>query len=82
MIFILGTIVRSAVGNSYEQNQNFKAMRMAMLASWNSFKGAANMSRTSASILFVEDRLSPDFNKYGELDRIPFIEAGVELKKL
>jgi hypothetical protein len=34
LIFVLGTIVRSAVGNSFTQNQNFKAMRMAMLASW------------------------------------------------
>ena len=31
LIFFLGTIVRSAAGNSYAQNQNFKAMRMAML---------------------------------------------------
>jgi hypothetical protein len=75
LVFILGTIVRSAVGNSYTQNQNFKAMRMAMLASWNSSK-AGNTSRTSASILFVEDRLSPDFNKYGALDRNPFIAQG------
>ena len=75
LVFILGTIVRSAVGNGYEQNQNFKAMRMAMLASWNSSK-ATNMSRTSASILFVEDRLSPDLSKYGDLDRIPFIAQG------
>ena len=43
LIFILGTIVRTAVGNSYTQNQNFKAMRMAMMASWQS------SSRTSLS---------------------------------
>jgi len=72
LIFLLGTIVRSAVSNSYNQNQNFKAMRMAMLASWNGSK-AGNISHNSASILFVEDRLSPDFNKYGALDRNPFI---------
>ncbi len=75
LIFILGTIVRSAMGNGYTQNQNFKAMRMAMLASWNGSK-AANMSRNSASILFVEDRLSPDFNKYGDLERNPYIAQG------
>jgi len=75
LIFILGTIVRTAVGNGYAQNENFKAMRMALLASWNSSK-AANMSRTSASILFVEDRLSPDLNKYGSLDRSPNISQG------
>ena len=75
LIFLLGAIVRSAVGNSYTQNQNFKAMRMAMLASWNGSK-AQNVSRNSASILFIEDRLSPDFNKYGDLDRNPYIASG------
>ena len=82
LIFLLGTIIRSAVGNSYTQNQNFKAMRMAMLASWQGSESAqglgasANLSHTSASILFVEDRLSPDMNKYGDLDRNPFIAQG------
>jgi len=75
LIFLLGTIVRSAIGNSYTQNQNFKAMRMAMLASWNGAK-AGGTSHNSASILFIEDRLSPDFNKYGSLDRNPFIANG------
>ncbi len=83
LVFILGTIVRSAVGNGYAQNENFKAMRMAMLASWKGTSieppgpGAlANISHNSASILFVEDRLSPDFNKYGDVDRNPFIAQG------
>ncbi len=82
LIFILGTIVRSALGNGYAQNQNFKAMRMAMLASWQGTglatgPGAyANTAHNSASVLFVEDRLSPDFNKYGDLDRNPFIAQG------
>ena len=81
LIFVLGTIVRSATGNGYSQNQNFKAMRMAMLASWqgseaNPGQQAQNIARNSASVLFVEDRLSPDFNKYGDLDRNPFIAQG------
>ncbi len=81
LIFILGTIVRSAVGNGYAQNENFKAMRMAMLASWqgsesNPGQNPQNISHNSASILFVEDRLSPDFNKYGDVDRNPFIAQG------
>lgn len=82
LIFIIGTIVRSSLGNDYAQNQNFKAMRMAMLASWtgskaNPGKGAKqDISRNSASVLFVEDRLSPEFNKYGDLDRNPFIASG------
>jgi hypothetical protein len=75
LIFLLGAIVRSAVNNSYQQNQNFKAMRMAMLASWNGSK-AGNTSHNSASILFIEDRLSPDFNKYGDLDRNPYVANG------
>ena len=52
LIFLLGTIVRSAANNSYQQNQNFKAMRMAMLASWNGSK-AGTTSHNSASILFI-----------------------------
>ena len=75
LIFLLGAIVRSAMSNSYLQNQNFKAMRIAMLASWNGSK-AQNTARNNASILFIEDRLSPDFNKYGVLDRNPLIANG------
>ena len=82
LIFILGTIIRSAVGNSYTQNQNFKAMRMAMLSSWIDSEASqgpgavGNAKHTNASVLFVEDRLSPDINKYGDLDRNPFIANG------
>jgi len=75
LIFVLGTIVRSAVGNGYEQNQSFKAMRMAMLASWKASE-AGNTNRTSASVLYVEDRLSADSTKYGDLDRDPFVASG------
>ena len=75
LIFLLGAIVRSAMSNSYLQNQNFKAMRIAMLASWNGSK-AQNTARNNASVLFIEDRLSPDFNKYGVLDRNPLIANG------
>ncbi|MBF0571206.1 MAG: hypothetical protein HQL12_04980 [Candidatus Omnitrophica bacterium] len=81
LIFLIGTIVRTAVGNSYVQNQNFKAMRMAMLASWNDSKANPNSltqvtAHNSGSVLFVEDRLSPDSNKYGDLDRTPYIAQG------
>jgi len=82
LVFVIGSIMRSAVGNSYEQNQNYKVMRMAMLESWQGAKASqamgasANISRNSASVLFVEDRLSPDFNKYGDLDRNPFVVSG------
>jgi len=82
LVFVLGTIVRTSVGNSYTQNENFKAMRMAMLLSWQgseSSKGlgaAANTAHNTASILFIEDRLSPDFNKYGDVDRNAYIAQG------
>ncbi len=81
LVFILGTIIRSAVGNGYAQNENFKAMRMAMLASWQYSESRPgpqqqNTSHNSASVLFVEDRLSPDAGKYGDLDRNPFIAQG------
>ena len=82
LIFVLGSIVRTAVSNGYAQNENFKAMRMAMLTSWQyseqaQGKGApANTSHNTASVLFLEDRLSADVGKYGDLDRNPFIAQG------
>jgi hypothetical protein len=78
LIFLIGTIVRIAVGNSYTQDQNFKAMRMAMLSSWRGSTDPSgnNTSHNQASILVIEDRLSPDFNKYGDLDRNPYVAQG------
>jgi len=80
LIFILGTIIQTAVGNSYAQSESFKAMRMAMLASWEgakaSYTGNANTARNSASILFLEDRISPDYSKYGSMDRTPYMVNG------
>jgi len=81
LIFILGTIVRTAIGNGYAQNDNMKAMRMAMLASWTDSKvsnvlGRGIIAHSNASFIYVEDRLSPDFNKYGDLDRNPFVAQG------
>jgi hypothetical protein len=82
VIFIIGTIVRSAAGNSYTQDQNFKAMRQAMLLSWQGSASAqgngaqANTSRNYATVLIVEDRLSPDFGKYGDIDRNAYIANG------
>jgi len=75
LIYLMGTIIRTSMANSMTQNQNFKAMRMAMLESW---KGslAGNISRNGASVMIIEDRLSPDFNKYGDLDRNPYIANG------
>ena len=75
LIFILGTIVRTSMGNSLTINQNFKAMRMAMLASWTDAKNGMT-AHNSASILFLEDRLSPDFNKQGDIDRNVYVAQG------
>jgi len=82
LIFLLGTIIRTAVGSSYIQNQDFKAMRMALLASWNDSRANPGMgarqvtAHNNAQVLFLEDRLSPDYNKYGDMDRTPFIASG------
>ena len=83
LVFILGTIVRTAMSNGYTQNENFKAMRMAMLTSWQyselsqGNQATANTSHNTTSILFLEDRLSPDAtSKYGDLDRNPYMSMG------
>jgi len=83
LIFILGTVIRSAIGNSYQQNQTYKAMRMAMMASYNSSKSTKDSSatplslaRNSASITFLEDRISADTTKYGSLERSPEMANG------
>lgn len=82
LIFVLGTILNSAIANSYAQNETFKAMRMAMLASWNGSQsdGDGNpknsIARNSSSILFLEDRLSPEASKYGPLERSPQLNSG------
>jgi len=81
LIFVLGSVIRSAVGNSYQQNQALKGMRMAMMASFQGSQSDANghpksLSRNSASILFVEDRLAPEVTKYGPLERSPEIANG------
>ncbi|MDE2221703.1 MAG: hypothetical protein KGK03_01390 [Candidatus Omnitrophica bacterium] len=81
LIFILGTIIRTAVSNGYQQDVSFKAMRMAMLASWNDSRanpgsGPQVTAHNSATVLFVEDRLAPDYGKYGSMDRNPFMVSG------
>jgi len=75
LIYIIGTIIRTAVGNSLTQNENFKAMRLAMLESWQG-SIVSNISRNSASVIVLEDRLSPEYGKYGTLDRTPYMANG------
>ena len=78
LIFIIGAMVRSSVNAGYNQNQTLKAFRMALRASFDSSRSAADdgsgdVSRSNASILFLEDRTTPDADKYGSATRTPYI---------
>ncbi len=80
MIFVIGMIVRQAMGSSYQQNQSLKAMRLAMATSFKYSQGLmglggddGTMSHNTATILFVEDRLTADSAKYGAIDRTPYM---------
>ncbi len=68
LIFLIGSIVRSSVGNSYQQNQQLKSMRYALLQSYRGTQ-AQSAGRNTATILYIEDRLTPDLSKYGPGDR-------------
>lgn len=88
LIFLIGIIIRQALSFAYIQNQALKAMRVALLTSYeysegikstgpvnpNPGKGVA--SRNRSSILLIEDRLSADAAKYGTIDRNPYINGG------
>ncbi len=75
LIFVIGSIVRQAMGFAYQQNQILKAMRVAMSASYKSSQ-AGNASRNSANVIYVEDRLTAHSAKYGAIDRTPYILGG------
>jgi hypothetical protein len=87
LIFVLGVIVRQTLSFSYIQNQNLKAMRVALSTSYkysegiadtapaNDQNGAGVSSRNNASILLIEDRLTADSAKYGSIDRNPYINS-------
>jgi len=73
-IFLIGMIIRSHISTSFSQNYKVRALKMALKQSFEGFQGSSpNTSRNSASVLFVEDRIAPDLNKYNTLDRSPFI---------
>lgn len=87
LIFIIGIIVRQALNFSYVQNQNLKAMRLAMTVSFEHSQGLKSpfnesvasdgtATRNNASVLFVEDRLNASSGKYAAIDRIPQIVSG------
>ncbi len=75
LIFAVGIIVRQALGTSYIQNQQLKAMRLAMTRSFNG-SAAMQFSRNTSQIMYVEDRLTADSAKYGAIDRVPYIVSG------
>ena len=83
LIFLIGGIIRSAVSSGYQQNQQLKAMRFALLQSYQSRQTATingnsngNPGRNSVSVLYIDDRISPDLAKFGSSERTPFIAQG------
>ncbi len=84
MIFVLGAMIRSWVNNNFLQNEYLRAMRMAFAKSFESsmhqvtdssgkvIDKSGDMSRATASLLFIEDRTTPDANKYGAQTRTPY----------
>ena len=80
LIFVVGAIVRQALSAGYMQNQQLRAMRQAMSTSYRYSSGLlgggggrGTASHQTASILFIEDRLTVDSAKYGAIDRTPFV---------
>ncbi|HLD88306.1 MAG TPA: hypothetical protein VI955_03190, partial [Candidatus Omnitrophota bacterium] len=75
-------IIRTAVSSGQGQEASLKAMRNALVESSKSTPGdpsrgvPGNTSRISPSMLYLEDRLSPDFGKYGSTERAPFTAQG------
>ncbi|MBF0490975.1 MAG: hypothetical protein HQL15_10295 [Candidatus Omnitrophica bacterium] len=80
VIFLLGIILRSHISASANQDHQLRAMKMALQISNQNSQGVlpyrANNSRNSATVLFIEDRLIPDLNKYNTIDRSPFVASG------
>lgn len=73
LIFVIGLIVRGALNAGYMQNENLKATRLAMKVSHQISEARDEASRNTASILFVEDRLTADSGKYGVVKRTPYM---------
>lgn len=76
IIFMIGVIVRQAMGFGMQQNQSLKAMRTAMMLSKSYSQQNGVTSHNSATVLIVEDRLSLSADKYGPIDRVPYIVGG------
>ena len=72
LVFIVGVIVRYALNFNFIQNQSLEAMRLAMRESFLSGE-AGNASRTTGSVLFIEDRKEVENTKYGAQSRTPYM---------
>jgi len=82
LIFVVGAIVRQALSAGYMQNQQLRAMRQAMTTSYRYSTGLAgggggsgDASHQTASVLFVEDRLTAESAKYAAIDRTPYVAS-------
>ncbi len=75
IIFVIGMMIRSATSSSYSQAESLKAMRFAMLQSLQGSR-IGSTSRSMSSVIFIEDRLSPGFDKFGSMDRSMFLAQG------
>lgn len=85
IIFLIGLIVRAVLGTSYQQGSQLKALRLAMLTSFEYSEGIkappgnwrdGTTSRNSASVLIIEDRLSATSAKFATVDRTPIMSQG------
>ena len=81
LVFLIGSIVRNGLGSGQQQNVQLKAMRLALLQSYKGSVPANNggvpvVGRSSSTVVYYEDRLSPDVNRYGNTDRSPLVASG------
>ncbi len=78
VIFLLGAIIRTHLSNTQAQSHQIKAMKLALLQSFKGYNNPAkpNSSHNSATVLFIEDRFAADLNKFGTIERTPFIASG------
>jgi hypothetical protein len=85
LIFVIGLIVRSGLANGQSQQHSLRALRTALKTSYEFSEGIrgkevpgnkgnnGNASRNTASILFIEDRLTAESGRYGASDRAPLM---------
>jgi len=84
LIFLVGSIIRYTLSTSYQQDMSLKAMRMAMRQSYRHSSGVVqnpggtdgDASRNSASVVLIEDRLTPDSGRHMAKDRFPIVLSG------